>query len=254
MQLQVINQQDVLGQDFKIYGDTDNPLFKAKDVAEWIEHSAVHMMLKKVDQDEKVRNIVSTPGGNQEMWFLTEDGLYEVLMQSRKPIAKQFKKEVKRILKDIRKHGMYATDELLDNPDFLLEVATKLKEEKELRLIAEQRVAEYEPKINYLDTILSSQDTVTITQIAADYGMSAKAFNKLLGELKVQRYVGKQWILYRKHMSNGYTKSETANIRTSDGSCKTVMNTKWTQKGRLFIYGLLKQGGLYPQMEIDQVS
>lgn len=55
-------------------------------------------------------------------------------------------------------------------------------------------------------------------------------------------------------MSNGYTKSETANIRTSDGSCKTVMNTKWTQKGRLFIYGLLKQGGLYPQMEIDQVS
>lgn len=85
------------------------PLFLAKDVANWIDHSAVHMMIKTIDEDEKVRNIVSTLFGNQEMWFLTEDGLYEVLMQSRKPIAKSFKKEVKKILKEIRKTGKYET-------------------------------------------------------------------------------------------------------------------------------------------------
>ncbi len=77
-------------------------------VAEWIEHSQVVRMLQNIDDDEKVMNIVHTPGGNQEAWFLTEDGVYEVLMQSRKPIAKQFKKEVKTVLKSIRKHGYYS--------------------------------------------------------------------------------------------------------------------------------------------------
>ena len=98
----IINEQEVLGKQFKIYGTFEEPLFLAKDVAEWIEHSDRSKMLRNVDEDEKVKNIVLTPGGNQEMWFLTEDGLYEVLMQSRKPIAKQFKKEVKKILKALR--------------------------------------------------------------------------------------------------------------------------------------------------------
>lgn len=92
---------------FRIYGTKENPLFLAKDVANWIEHSDVSTMLRKVDEDEKVTNNVCTLGGNQEMWFLTEDGLYEVLMQSRKPIAKAFKKEVKAILKQIRQTGGY---------------------------------------------------------------------------------------------------------------------------------------------------
>lgn len=89
-ELQIIEQREVLGIDFKIYGDFENPLFLAKDVASWIEHSDVSKMIKSVDEDEKVKNIVRTLGGNQEMWFLTEDGLYEVLMQSRKEIARQF--------------------------------------------------------------------------------------------------------------------------------------------------------------------
>lgn len=101
--LQIINQQIVLGKEFKVYGDFENPLFLAKDVAKWIEHSNPRMMLKNIDEDEKVVNNAYTLGGNQEQWFLTEDGLYEVLMQSRKPIARQFKKEVKKILKHLRK-------------------------------------------------------------------------------------------------------------------------------------------------------
>ena len=100
-EIKVIDEREVLGKHFRVYGDIENPLFLAKDVAEWIEHSNPRMMLQKIDEDEKVVNNVYTLGGNQEAWFLNEDGLYEVLMQSRKPIAKQFKKEVKKILKQI---------------------------------------------------------------------------------------------------------------------------------------------------------
>lgn len=111
-QLEIIVEQEVLNKTFKVYGDFENPLFLAKDVANWIEHSDVSTMLRKIDEEEKVTNIVCTPGGQQKAWFLTEYGLYEVLMQSRKPIAKQFKKEVKKILKEIRTTGTYTTNPL----------------------------------------------------------------------------------------------------------------------------------------------
>ena len=103
--LQVIEQREILGKPLTMYGDFEDPLFLAKEVANWIDYSEsnVSKLVAMVDEEEKVRNIITTLGGNQEMWFLTEDGLYEVLMQSRKPIAKQFKKEVKTLLKNIRK-------------------------------------------------------------------------------------------------------------------------------------------------------
>lgn len=101
--LQIFEQREVLGKKFRIYGDVENPLFLAKDVAEWIGHNKPSEMIINVDEDEKLKAIVSHSGQSREMWFLTEDGLYEVLMQSRKPIAKQFKKQVKMILKSLRK-------------------------------------------------------------------------------------------------------------------------------------------------------
>lgn len=104
----VISKSTLLGKEVDVYGSVDEPLFKAKDVADWIGHSDVSMMVKNVDEEEKVTSNVCTPGGNQNAWFLTEDGLYEILMQSRKPIAKQFKKGVKEILKSIRKTGSYS--------------------------------------------------------------------------------------------------------------------------------------------------
>ncbi|MBP3930320.1 MAG: ORF6C domain-containing protein [Peptostreptococcaceae bacterium] len=102
MKLQVIDKREILEQEVTTYGDLENPLFLAKDVANWIEHSKVSMMLDTVDEEEKLKEVIFTSGQNREMWFLTEDGLYEVLMQSRKPIAKQFKKKVKTLLKDLR--------------------------------------------------------------------------------------------------------------------------------------------------------
>ena len=101
--INIIDEREVLGFDFKAYGDVDNPLFLAKDVANWIEHNKPSEMILNVDNDEKLKAIISHSGQSREMWFLTEDGLYEVLMQSRKPIAKEFKKKVKEILKELRK-------------------------------------------------------------------------------------------------------------------------------------------------------
>lgn len=96
------NEVTLMGKTFSVYGTVEEPLFRAKDVADWIEHSDVHKMVQSVDEDEKVRNNVPTPGGIQESWFLTENGVYEVLMLSRKPVAKEFKKEVKKMLHALR--------------------------------------------------------------------------------------------------------------------------------------------------------
>lgn len=102
MELQVIDRSEILGQEITTYGDIENPLFLAKDVANWIEHSHTTRMLETVDEDEKLNGVIFHAGQNREMTFLTEDGLYEVLMQSRKPVAKQFKKKVKKLIKDLR--------------------------------------------------------------------------------------------------------------------------------------------------------
>ena len=112
-----------------------------------------------------------------------------------------------------------------------------------------QMIAEFKPVKEYVDTILSSTDTVTITQIAADYGLSAKALNKVLFEEGLIHNVNKQWILYKKHMNKGYTKSETIDVKRADGSTKVVMNTKWTQKGRLKIHEILTAVGIVAEMD-----
>lgn len=261
MTLKVIDQREVLSKDFKIYGDYDNPLFLAKDVASWIEHTDQRKMIQSVDEDEKLKGTLFLSGQKRQSWFLTEDGLYEVLMQSRKPIAKKFKKEVKKILKDVRKHGMYAKDELLDNPELMLDVVSKLIEEKNKRIELEQEkkllestIAEYEPKINYLDIILESEDTVTVSQIAQDYGMTARQFNKLLNELKVQYKVNKQWILTKRYKGKGYVKSKTFEVPKANGGTKVVMDTRWTQKGRIMLYDLLKSEDYYPQVDLEEIA
>ena len=252
--VKVVEQREVLGKDFKMYGTVEEPLFLAKDVAEWIEHSNTRMMLNGVDEDEKL--CVNNPyalKGQKEQWFLTEDGMYEVLMQSRKPIAKSFKKKVKEILKDVRKHGMYATDDvintMLDDPDTMITLLTNYKEEKTRRLIAEQQVQELQPKATYYDLILDSSDTMTATQIAKDYGMSAQEFNTLLSNLGIQYKQSGQWLLYKDYQSNGYTQSKSFKYPKNDGTVGVNLSTKWTQKGRLFLYEFLKDNGVLPSIE-----
>lgn len=269
-ELTVIDEREILGKRFRVYGDFENLLFLAKDVAEWIDYAKtsngsydVSNMLKTVDEDEKTIRKIFVSSKMRNMWFLTEDGFYEVCMQSTKPNAKIFKKEVKKILKTIRKTGMYMTDNVWDtitnNPEKLGEVLInygKVKKEKELleeeNQIQKQLIAEYKPIKEYVDTILSSEDTMTITQIAADYGLSAYELNKTLNEQRVIRKVGGQWILYAEHMNKGYTKSETITVKRKNGTEKVVPNTRWTQKGRLFVHNLLETLGIKANMDREK--
>lgn len=161
-ELKVIDERIVLEKEFRIYGTVENPLFLAKDVAEWIEHSDRNKMIKSVDEDEKLIGTLFLAGQHREVVMLTEDGLYEVLMQSRKPIAKQFKKKVKEILKSIRKHGMYATDDLLNDPDLLIKAANKIKEEQEGRLKAESQVRDLTDKVIKLSVNVNNLEKRTV--------------------------------------------------------------------------------------------
>lgn len=239
----------------------DEPYFVGKDVAEILGYSKPRNAISThVDEEDKQdAPIQGGLGGKQKMTIINESGLYSLILKSKLPSAKKFKRWVtSEVLPAIRKHGGYLTpkkvEEALLNPDTIIQLATQLKEERTGRLIAEQKIAEYEPKISYLDSILSSTDSVTISQIAADYGMSPQQMNKLLHKLGVQKKVGNQWLLCKKHMNQGYTKSHTTEIPKADGGTKIVMNTKWTQKGRLFIYELLKKEGYYPQMDLEEIG
>lgn len=170
-QLHAIHEQVLLTKNFKVYGTLENPLFLAKDVAGWIEHSDTSKLIRSVDEDEKVKNNVRTLGGNQESWFLTEDGLYEVLMQSRKPIAKQFKKQVKNILKEIRLNGGYiSTDENDDEASIMakaLLIANKTIENNKKKIVEQQLIIESQkPKVLFADAIQASETTILIGEFA----------------------------------------------------------------------------------------
>jgi anti-repressor protein len=223
--LQVIDERQLLGRNFRMYVSYENPLFLAKDVAEWIEHSNSTVMLQSIDDSEKVLNNVYTLGGSQETWFLTEDGLYEVLMQSRKPIAKEFKKQVKQILKDIRKHGMYAKEELLDNPDLLFDVLIKYREERKKRLELEQT-----------NTILMHVNkTYTATEIAKELGIpSAIALNRKLYDMKIQFKQNDTYVLYSKYADKGYVEIKQEVMDNG----KVIYHRRWTQLGREFLLKL----------------
>lgn len=233
----------------------DEPYFIGKDIADVLGYSNPQKAIRDhVDLEDKTQNDSFTVNGTAVV-LINESGLYSLILKSKLPSAKKFKRWVtSEVLPAIRKHGGYLTpekvEEALLNPDTIIQLATKLKEERTGRLIAEQKIAEYEPKISYLDSILSSTDSVTISQIAADYGMSPQQMNKLLHKLGIQKKVGNQWLLCKKHMRQGYTKSHTTEIPKSDGGTKVVMNTKWTQKGRLFIYESLKKEGYIPEIDL----
>lgn len=257
--IQVLSETELLGHKSTVYGTAENPLFLAKEVAECIEYdqSSVNKLVNLVDDDEKVRNNLPTPGGNQQVWFLTEDGLYEVLMQSRKPIAKEFKKGVKEILKTIRKTGGYLATKQDDTPEEIMARAltiaqtTLAKREERLKQLeaqAEQQQVTIEiqteeikktaPKVSYYDNHLQSVNTQTSTQAAKQIGMDAEKLHKKLKEIGIIYRQSGQWILHAPYSTWGMHSTRTQTYTRSDGSTGTSVYTVWTTKGVRFIIAL----------------
>ena len=246
--LQIIEQREVLGKEFTIYGDLENPLFLAKDVAIWIEHNKPNELIANVDETEKLKAIISRSGQNREMWFLTEDGLYEVLMQSRKPIAKQFKKEVKKILKTIRLNGMYATDKLLDNPDLAIQAFTKLKEEREKRLQLEHEAEINKPKVIFAEAVETSKTSILIGELAKlikqnGIDMGQKRLFAWLRDngylIKISKRTDYNMPTQRAMEMGLFEIKETA-ITHSDGHISISKTVKVTGKGQIYFINKFK--------------
>ncbi|MFS0927365.1 phage antirepressor [Enterococcus durans] len=210
---------------------------ETKNGKEYVRWRTVNGYLKKYLSQEVAKND-----------FISEPMVYKLAFKANNALADKFQDWLAvEVLPQIRKHGMYATDELLNNPDLLIEVATKLKEERTLRLVAEQKVAEMQPKVNYHDIILANKSVTPISFIAKNYGMSAIQMNKLLHDFGIQYRQGKAWLLYAKYQNEGYTHIEMVPVQGTD-NLKPIM--KWTQKGHLFLYNFLKEHDILPNIEL----
>ncbi|EFM25920.1 BRO family, N-terminal domain protein [Peptoniphilus duerdenii ATCC BAA-1640] len=240
------------------------PWFVGKDIAENLGYSnSSKAVINHVETEDKQFIMLdladsqngNVPKGQTKTAVINESGLYSLILSSKLPQAKKFKRWVtSEVLPSIRRHGMYATDELLDNPDLFILVLEELKRERQEKLILKQQNLEMKPKASYYDIVLSCKEAVAITVISKDYGWSARKMNKKLHELGVQFKQGNIWLLYQDYAEEGYTCTKTYSFNKGNGEVGTKIHTYWTQKGRLFIYNLLKSEGYVPLIEIKEAA
>ena len=247
----------------------DEPYFVGKDVTKILGYKNSSKALSDhVDEEDKLNNETLSSLGQRGGWLVNESGLYSLILSSKMPNAKRFKHWVtSEVLPAIRKYGAYMTDEkafdVVNNKDglasLLQQAADQLRTkdiqieevEKENKNLSIQ-LEESNKKANYLDLILGDPTPILITQIANDYGYSAVSFNRLLKKLRIQRRVNGQWILYRTYMGKGYTTTKNADYTDRHGNFKTKIYTVWTQKGRRFIYDVLKKNEILPLIEREE--
>lgn len=247
-ELQIYNYE---GNDVRAINKNGEPWWVLKDICDVLELSNPTTVADRLDDDERSKFDLGRQG---ECNIINESGLYNVILRSDKPKAKDFKRWVTHeVLPSIRKHGVYAIDAVLENPDMMIAALQELKAERDekkrlqrMNAVQKQQILELQPKASYYDLILQNKNTVPITQIAKDYGMSGRAFNGLLHTLGIQYKMRNTWLLYQDYADCGYTQSRTYAIDAD----RSVMHTYWTQKGRLFLYDLLKrERNLLPLVE-----
>lgn len=237
------------------------PYFVGRDVAKILGYANPNDALaKRVDEEDKGVAKCDTLGGSQELIIINESGLYSLILSSKLPSAKRFKRWVtSEVLPAIRKHGVFVMDDIVNNTDALIEALQAFKAERLQRVALEeenavqkQQLSEMRPKASYYDVVLNSPDLVSVTEIAKDYGKSAQWLNEKLHDKGIQyKQGGRIWILYQKYAEKGYTSTKTHTYPDSNGEIHTKVHTYWTQKGRLFIYDLLKGDGILPTMEME---
>lgn len=249
--LQIFNN-DRFGQ-VRIVPVNGELMFVAKDVCDCLEITKYRDAISRLDSDERGSVKLDTPGGKQDIAAINEYGLYNLVLSSRKPEAKEFKRWITHdVIPAIRKTGSYSMVIPQTLPEALRAYADEVESHNATKAIVaqqEQQIAEFKPVKDYVDKILSSKSCLAITQIAADYGLSAQELNKILHEAGLQRKVGDQWILYKQHMAKGFTKSETFTFCRSDGRLDSKITTKWTQKGRLEIHSILTKLNIHAVCE-----
>lgn len=206
------------------------PWFVGKDVAGVLGYSDTNKAISMhVDIEDKLNDKMESRLGQRGGWLINESGLYSLILGSKLPSAKKFKKWVTSdVLPSIRKHGMYATDELINNPDLLIAAATKIKEERQARLEAEKQ----------RDKLIHQNKLYTTSEIAKELGLkSANKLNQLLAEKKIQYKQNKTWLLYSKYADCGYVSIKQDIL----DSGHIIYDRKWTGKGRDFILNLFKE-------------
>ena len=230
------------------------PWWVLKDVCKALGLNSPHKVAERLDEDERNQiPLIDNIGRNQKTAVITESGLYAVILRSDKPNAKAFRRWITSdILPSIRKHGAYIADETLrkmrDDSSFTNGLIKRLFDEQTQNNNLLEHIDKLAPKARYCDIILQCDSAIPISVIAKDYGMTAVMFNKLLHSLKVQYRSGGTWLLYNEHVGKGYAVSKTYYIRDR----VSAIHTYWTQKGRKFIYELLKWRGILPQIEQTQ--
>lgn len=227
----------------------DKPYFPATECAKVLGYSNANDAIIRHCKGV-VKHDLLTNGGTQGKNYIPEGDLYRLIIRSKLPTAERFECWVfDEVLPTIRNHGAYITDnalgKILQNPEFATKLLVELHAEKEKNSVLQTVLSDYVPKARYCDIILQSKNSVPISLIAKDYGISAVAFNRLLHSLEIQFKICGTWVLYQKYASHGYTESKTYRLNDE----KSVMHTCWTQKGRLFLYNKLSCYGIIPLME-----
>lgn len=261
-EIKIINKSTFLDKEIDVWGSAEQPLFRAKDVSDWLNLKNTPEIIKRIDTEERHKFNLGRNGG--DTWFLTEDGLYEVLMQSRKPVAKQFKKGVKKILHEIRTKGGYIASTDADTPEDIMARAVLVAQQTLAR--REQRIKELEeqgrrqeiaieqkdaqidaqdkqikiaaPKADYYDKTLASKSCMTTTQVADDLHITAHTLNRKLQEIGIIYSQSGQWHLKMPYKKWNLAGTRTYNYQSSNGEVVTKVTLVWNQRGKRFILAL----------------